>query len=190
MQKPSQGDPTNPTTPTPKPQNHDPRTSQQNQPTTPPPKQQPGKPYQHKPDHTTQPTPAETTTTTNDHSNSQPHNRTRRSLNTHHTNVKSCPQQPHQRNHQNSHQPHTHKREAENTHYTPPPPTQTHTHQPPEALVWHASAGTQNRPGTAQLAAPGRIMIRTGQRVRAPTVFFPRRTRATRPHRKSSSVRR
>ena len=52
MQKPSQGDPTNPTTPTPKPQNHDPRTSQQNQPTTPPPKQQPGKPYQHKPDHT------------------------------------------------------------------------------------------------------------------------------------------
>lgn len=49
MQKPSQGDPTNPTTPTPKPQNHDPRTSQQNQPTTPPPKQQPGKPYQHTP---------------------------------------------------------------------------------------------------------------------------------------------
>ena len=96
MQKPSQGDPTNPTTPTPKPQNHDPRTSQQNQPTTPPPKQQPGKLYQHKPDHTNQPAPAETTTTTNDHSNSQPHNRTRRSLNTHHTNVKSCPQQSHQ----------------------------------------------------------------------------------------------
>ncbi len=126
MQKPSQGDPTNSTTPTPKPQNHDPRTSQQNQPTTPPPKQQPGKPYQHKPDHTTQPTPAETTTTTNDHSNSQPHNRTRRSLNTHHTNVKSCPQQPHQRNHQNSHQPHTHKREAKNTHYTHP----HHQHKP------------------------------------------------------------
>ena len=49
MQKPSQGDPTNPTTPTPKPQNHDPRTSQQNQPTTPPPKQQPGKPYPNTP---------------------------------------------------------------------------------------------------------------------------------------------
>lgn len=136
MQKPSQGDPINPTTPTPKPQNHDPRTSQQNQPTTPPPKQQPGKPYQHKPDHTTQPTPAETTTTTNDHSNSQPHNRTRRSLNTHHTNVKSCPQQPHQRNHQNSHQPHTHKREAKNTHYTHPhhqhkPTKQPHLHPGP-----------------------------------------------------------
>ena len=152
MQKPSQGDPTNPTTPTPKPQNHDPRTSQQNQPTTPPPKQQPGKPYRNPP---------------------PPSNPTRK--------------HPKHSHHQ---EPHTQPPTAQHTLHTPPPPTQTHTHQPPEAFVWHASAGTQNRPGTAQLAAPGRIMIRTGQRVRAPTVFFPRRTRATRPHRKSSSVRR
>ena len=92
--------------------------------------------------------------------------------------------------HNHHQEPHTQPPTAQHTLHTHPPPTQTHTHQPPEAFVWHASAGTQNRPGTAQLAAPGRIMIRTGQRVRAPTVFFPRRTRATRPHRKSSSVRR
>ena len=150
MQKPSQGDPTNSTTPTPKPQNHDPRTSQQNQPTTPPPKQQPGKPYRNPP---------------------PPSNPTRK--------------HPKHSHHQ---EPHTQPPTAQHTLHTPPPPTQTH--KTAEALVWHASAGTQNRPGTAQLAAPGRIMIRTGQRVRAPTVFFPRRTRATRPHRKSSSVRR
>ena len=127
MQKPSQGDPTDPTTPTPKPQNHDPRTSQQNQPTTPPPKQQPGKPYQHKPDHTTQPTPAETTTTTNDHSNSQPHNRTRRSLNTHHTNVKSCPPAtPPKEPPELPPTPHPQARSQKHTLHTPPPPTQTH----------------------------------------------------------------
>gem|GEM_PF-5504362 len=90
--------------------------------------------------------------------------------------------------HSHHQEPHTQPPTARHTLHTPPPPTQTH--KTAEALVWHASAGTQNRPGTAQLAAPGRIMIRTGQRVRAPTVFFPRRTRATRPHRKSSSVRR
>lgn len=138
----------------------------------------PHQPRNHK---TTIPEPASRTSQPHHHQSSSPENHTR-TLPRRQTRQENIPAQPPPRT--------THAAPNGPTHTTHTPPTQTHTHQPPEAFVWHASAGTQNRPGTAQLAAPGRIMIRTGQRVRAPTVFFPRRTRATRPHRKSSSVRR
>ena len=156
MQKPSQGDPTNPTTPTPKPQNHDPRTSQQNQPTTPPPKQQPGKLYQHKPDHTNQPAPAETTTTTNDHSNSQPHNRTHRSLNTHHTNVKSCPQQSHQGTTRTPTNP-TPTSAKPKTHTTHTPTTNTNPH-PPTGNTPSQKAFTGSHATSLVLTDPGPLV--------------------------------
>ena len=137
----------------------------------------PHQPRNHK---TTIPEPASRTSQPHHHQSSSPENHTR-TLPRRQTRQENIQTQPPPRT--------THAAPNGPTHTTHTPTTNTNP-QNSRGAFWHASAGTQNRPGTAQLAAPGRIMIRTGQRVRAPTVFFPRRTRATRPHRKSSSVRR
>ena len=101
-----------------------------------------------------------------------------------------------QQDHQHSHQPTPTGRQAEKQHcrnHTPNANRADSGLEPPHrpAASRLRLVGKYNRPGTtADTVIPGRIRHGGAQRVNAPTVFLPRRTNATRPHRKSSSPRR
>lgn len=184
---PPQGDPTNPTTPTPTPQNP----QNQNQPAKPatirpPPTKAatqstlPDQPRPSKPEHHCR----------NNHqkiiqSFPAPSNKkgTRRSLNTHQTTVKSCPNNPTTR------PPvlppaHTHRASSrEITLPQPHPPRKSRrrdtrsAHTMGQYCAWWVNTAVREPPLERQ--PPDGSGHRQIQRVSAPTVFFPRRTKAT-----------
>ena len=137
---------------------------------------------------------------------SHPHNNPHTTIPTHNhaETITRRPDQPYHTNPETT-KPQSRKPTSRTSHHPEPlkplqaapdgPPNITHTPPPtqiqlrwPSSLPWRTSPHIES-PGPLA-SRPGQIMLKITQRIRAPTVFFPRRTKATRPQRKSSSVKR